>query len=97
MAAAPNDDTSAFLRGKAFMAGVRPDTPLREACDVYLTLEVEGVPKEQLDKWRQRLDRQLVRVRPPDRDSWGASPAQQAAMAKLMGAGVKTPPPAAGT
>jgi len=81
-------DTAAFLRGKAFMAGVRDDTPIQAACDVYLALEVDGVPKEQIDKWRGRMDRQVVKTQPVDRDSWGLDPRQLAASQKLMGRSV---------
>lgn len=81
--AAGKNDTSSFLRGKAFMAGVRGDTPLRDACDVYLVLEIEGVPGSEMKDWRGRLDRQLTKNTPIDRDSWGVAPAQLREMSRL--------------
>lgn len=83
--AAGKNDTSSFLRGKAFMAGVRGDTPLRDACDVYLVLEIEGVPGSEMKDWRGRLDRQLLKNTPAaiSRETWGASPEQMRAMSRL--------------
>lgn len=90
-------DAAAYLRGKAHMAGLRGDTPLRLACDIILALEVDGVPGEQLKKWRSSMDRQLMTRSPkpgpsgPDRATWGLQPTQSAAMGKLT-AGMKLPP-----
>lgn len=85
--ATARDDQSSYLRGKAHLAGLRPDTPLNTACDLLLMVEVDGVPQEQLKKWRGNLDRALWKIRPPDRDTWGLLPEQQAAMARLAGRG----------
>jgi hypothetical protein len=84
VAAASNNDTASFLRGKAFIAGVRDDTPLSTACDVYLVLEVEGVPGKEMKEWRRRLDKQVTKSKPVDRESWGLAPEQIAATQKLM-------------
>lgn len=73
------------------MAGVRPNTPLGAACDVLLALEVEGVPGEQLTKWRRNLDQALWKIRPPDRESWGLLPEQQEQMRRLAGGGKAGP------
>jgi hypothetical protein len=86
VAAATNNDTASFLRGKAFIAGIRDDTPLATACDVYLVLEIEGVPSKEMKDWRQRLDRQIVKAKPIDRDSWGTSPEQLREMSRLTSA-----------
>lgn len=71
------------------MAGVRYDTDLRTACDVFLALEVDGVPGKELTEWRQRLDQQLSKSTAPDRDKWGTDPSQIAAMSKLTGGSKK--------
>jgi hypothetical protein len=78
-------DVAAYLRAKAHMAGIRNDTDLRTACDVFLALEVDGVPGKELTEWRQRLDQQLSKSVAPNRDTWGALPEQVAATSKLTG------------
>lgn len=91
-------DTASYLRGKAWIAGLRDHTPLATACDVILALECDGAPTDQIKKWRQNLDRQLM-VQPtkpassrgPDRATWGLLPEQIRATSKLT-AGAKPPP-----
>lgn len=52
---------------------------------MLMVLLTDGIPKEPLQKLRQSLDRASWAARPPDRDSWGLRPDQQAATARLMG------------
>lgn len=85
-------DQASYLRGKAHMAGIRGDTPLRLACDILLALEVDGIPGDQMKQWRQSLDQQLMTVtaartaaKGPDRSMWGTTPEQMAAMGRLIG------------
>lgn len=81
-------DTAAYLRGKLRLSGVGPDTPLGELCDVLTVLMVDGVPGDQLRKWRGHVDRAAWALRPPDRETWGLTPEHQAQMARLtQGAG----------
>jgi hypothetical protein len=95
--AVAHSDEAAYLRGKAHLGGLRDDTPLSLACDIILALEVDGIPGEQLKKWRSAMDRQLM-VRAskpgpsgPDRATWGLQPGQAQAMGKLT-SGMKLPP-----
>jgi hypothetical protein len=81
------DDVATYLRGQLRLKGVTADTPLDEVLDAVMALEVEGVPGEQIGKWRKATDRAVWRIRPPDRDSWGESPEQQAKMARLAKGG----------
>jgi hypothetical protein len=76
-------DQAAYLRGKLRLAGVTDDAPLDELCDVLTVLQVEGVPGEELKRWRGHLDRATWKIRPPDREQWGLSPEEQASMARL--------------
>lgn len=81
------DDVATYLRGQLRLKGVDGDTPLDEVLDAVMALEVEGVPGEQIGKWRKATDRAVWRIRPPDRESWGASDDQQAQMARLARGG----------
>lgn len=78
-------DTAAYLRGKLLLAGLGPDTPVADLCDVLTVLEVDGVPSEQLKSWRDQVDRAAWRIKPPDRASWGLRPDQAAQQQALMG------------
>jgi hypothetical protein len=82
--AAAQTDPGAYVRGKLFMAGVDDRTPIARSLDV-LTVIVMEVPVEDLRKWRRELDAALWRVRPPDRETWGALPEHQERMARLTG------------
>lgn len=77
------DDVATYLRGQLRLRGVGGDTPIAEVLDAVMALEVEGVPGEQIGKWRKATDRVSWKIRPPDRDSWGTTPEQQAQMARL--------------
>jgi len=83
---AATDDTAAYLRGKAFLGGIRDDTALSAACDVWTVLQVEGVPGEDIGKWRRRFDPIVWQIKPPDRSSWGLRPDQLQATSRLTGA-----------
>jgi len=72
------------MRGRLYIAGVDEDTPLRTALDVTMTLVID-TPRDALADWRRKFDPQLWKIRPPDRESWGTSPDQQAAMARAAG------------
>lgn len=74
---------AAYLRGKLRLAGVGPDTDLEELCDVLTVLEVDGVPGDQLKRWRTDVDRAAWRLRPPDRETWGLRPDQAAEQQRL--------------
>ena len=78
-------DTAAYLRGKLRLAGIDGAEHISDVCDVLTVLEVDGVPGEQLTRWRRNFDRAMWRIRPPDRESWGTSEQQQAAMSRLSG------------
>lgn len=96
--ATTRSDIASYLRGKAHQAGIHVGMPLGLACDILLALEVDGVPGEEIKKWRSNLDRQLM-VRPvassraagPNRETWGATPEQARAMGQLT-SGMKLPP-----
>lgn len=77
-------DIAAWLRGRLTMAGITGDTPVAEVLDVLTVLAVE-VPKEALTDWRNKLERALWTIRPPDRASWGLAPEQQQQMSRLVG------------
>lgn len=77
-------DTAAYLRGKLRLAGVDGDTELDEMCDVLTVVLVDGVPGEQLGRWRDQLDQAAWKIKPPDRSSWGLRPDQIAAQRRLM-------------
>lgn len=85
------DDVATYFRGQLRLRGVDGDTPLDEVLDAVMALEVEGVPGEQIGKWRKATDRATWKIRPPDRASWGQSPAQQAEMARLAKGGPAAP------
>lgn len=99
--AASRTDTGAYLRGKAYTAGVRVDTPIGDALDVLTVLEIDGVPGEQMDKWRQNMN-MAVNARPkttpaapgrppePDRETWGLLPGQREQTSRLT-AGARPP------
>lgn len=80
-----DDDIATYLRGQLRLRGIGGDTPLAGVLDAVMALEVEGVPAEQIGKWRKATDRASWRIRPPDRETWGTTPAQQAEMARLAG------------
>lgn len=80
---AGRDDTSAYLRGKLRLSGIGDDTDLADACDVLTVLLSDGVPGEALTKLRRSVDRAAWKIRPPDRSTWGLTPEQQAAAARL--------------
>lgn len=85
------DDVATYLRGQLRLRGVDGDTPLDETLDAVMALEVEGVPGEQIGRWRKATDRASWRIRPPDRESWGERPEQQAQMARLAKGGPAAP------
>lgn len=60
-------------------------TGLDELCDALIFVLSEGVPGEQLSTLRKNVDRASWRIRPPDRETWGLSAAQQAEMRRLAG------------
>lgn len=80
---AGRDDTSAYLRGKLRLSGIDGDTDVADVCDVLTVLLSDGVPGEALTKLRRSVDRAAWKIKPPDRDSWGLAPDQQAATARL--------------
>lgn len=59
------------------------DTELDVLCDALIFVLADGVPGEQLSKLRKNVDRASWQIRPPDRESWGLAPEQQAAMGRL--------------
>lgn len=74
------------MRGRLFIAGVGPDTPLGDALDV-LTVIVMDTPGEALKKWRTGIDRVVAAAQirasaaksatgKPDRATWGLAPGQ---------------------
>lgn len=58
-------DTSAYLRGKLWVHGIRDNTPLPVLLDVLTTLVVD-VPRETLEDWRSRFDAALAGTLLPD-------------------------------
>lgn len=84
---AAHTDVASYVRGRLFIAGVDERTTICDTLDV-LTVTVMDVPVDQLKQWRTELDAALLKLQPAtiDRATWGTSPEQQAAMARLMGA-----------
>lgn len=85
------DDVATYFRGQLRLRGVDGDTPLDEVLDAVMALEVEGVPGEQIGKWRKATDRATWKIRPPDRASWGQAPGQQESMRRLARGGPAAP------
>lgn len=54
-------------------------------CDALIYVLAEGAPHEQLAKLRKQIEVAGWKVKPPDRESWGRTPDQQAAAKRLMG------------
>jgi hypothetical protein len=77
-------DVAGYIRGRLHLAGVDGSTPIGTVLDVLLTIVV-AVPRDELEKWRRRLNPLLWKIRPPDRETWGMTPEQQAQMAKAAG------------
>lgn len=71
------------------------DTALHDLCDAVFLVLADGVPGEQLSKLRRNVDIASWKVRPPDRETWGATSRQQEQMARLArsaGGGGQAPP-----
>jgi hypothetical protein len=77
-------DIASYIRGRLHLAGITDRTPIGTVVDVLLTIVID-VPRDALEQWRRKLNPVLWKIRPPDRETWGMSPEQQAAMAKLAG------------
>jgi hypothetical protein len=77
-------DVAGYMRGRLHVGGVDAGTPLCTALDVLLTIVID-TPRDALEQWRRKFNPLLWKIRPPDRETWGATPEQQAEMAKLAG------------
>jgi hypothetical protein len=80
-------DIASYIRGRLHLAGITDRTPIGTVVDVLLTIVID-VPRDGLEQWRRKLNPVLWKIRPPDRETWGMSPEQQAQMAKLAGTSV---------
>lgn len=84
MTTAPTD-TATWMRGKLRLAGISEDVTVGEYCDAVFVLMLEGAPVDEMKKWRRRFDREMWKIRPPDRSQWGRLPTQRAEAARLTG------------
>jgi hypothetical protein len=77
-------DLAGYFRGRLHIAGVDADTPVGTVLDVLMTIVID-TPRDALEQWRRKFDPLIWKIRPPDRDTWGLRPDQQAQMAKAAG------------